>query len=258
MENSDYDYDDDTINEHSVAITSSAFSTKKHIIRLRNFGFDKDIIQWIENEIVNLTIRFHKFDDIILSAYVILAHQANNVPYDIDNILSIMNTSKSKKKIHDIISGNYTRKCPVNCASINIPCIYSSPTDYVKPILLIFFQKYNIIVESFEDLVIDICYFMDAFFYANPRFSNFYSRSTACVFIFFFLTTFYSNVLDKTSIKKSHFKDMKFGNSSSSNNINPKTFDLCLLIIEEMYNVFLRTATEFELKKLISVTSTLK
>ena len=243
-------FQEDTPCSNEMLTSYSNMSSKKYIIRLRSTGFDQEIVTWVENEIQNLNVRFHKFDDNTLSAYIFLAHQACERPCQLDDILTIMGTRKNKKKILNIISNTYTKKSPINYASINITAIVSSPNDYVKSVLEYYFFENKINAFFIIDaLVLDIIHFMNGFFYANDIFKNYEPRTTACAFVYFYLSKFTETISSDSTeirniIKKSHFSHIRFGNESHNNAINPKIFETCHDIINSMFNEFTKVATE--------------
>lgn len=228
---------------------------KKHINKLRSFeGIDPEVLAWVENEILSVERRIHKYSDESLIAYIILGYQSLRKEFNIDNILEVTKTIKLKKKIFDLISGDSTKNSPIHDINFGIPIIIGSPVNYIEIVLTKFFEKRKIrLIDNFPSLCRRIEYFTYIMYESARTFSNYEPRSLACSFVFFYLSNF-TNICSssgkKTTFKKTHFKTLTFSEEGKID-INPKDFDICFEQISVFFERFKEECTSEELEQLI-------
>lgn len=241
-------FDDNTINIGPV---------KVHIKKVRDCNFDVEVTKWIEDEISSITRRIHRYSNETLAAYAVKAHEVCGKSYNLDTILMKMGAVGKKKKVLDLVSSTTTKNSPVSDASVSLSMIIMKPEDLIETVLTKYFDNQDIrITFPLKTIVDDISHFTRVFCEFNPRFLTFGPRSSACAFVFFYMFNFSSDQArlsskKKTTVRKTHFKNMKFGEDGSSDGINPKDFDDCYSSINEIYKEYEKTATIDDLKQLI-------
>ena len=240
-------------------IMSYEESGKKHITMLRSFeGIDFDVKIWVENKILSVSRRIHKYDKASLVAYIIRGYESLGKNYDIDDILETTKSRSIKRSVLDLISGGSTKNSPINDVDVIMPILIVYPTKYIELILEKFFLNREIEIDdrSFNKLCENIKYFTHIICEASKILPNYEPRSLACSFVYFYLVncTCVNDLLSfsgkKFLIKKSHFKSLSFYGGKKVD-INPKDFDICYLKIERYYKAFQEIATEEELYQLI-------
>lgn len=221
------------------------YPIKTHIKIIRSLNFDTDIKEWIENELNNLTQRFHKIDIDALSAYFIKAHIALGKPYSIDEILQITGASKHKKRILSLIQGTDLKRSAVNETDMIIPLLITRPMSFVPEIVNNFYLKYDIAKEDIPDLTLNIIYFSEIIYKSDQSLANNSPRCCACAFIYFYIKRFVKLVgKNNVNITKSFFKKMQFGSLTLTKMGHTKDFDLCLEAITETVNIFIEESKD--------------
>ncbi len=214
-------------------------NVKKHIKTIRNALFDQEVKTWVENEVCNITERFHKIDDDVISSYFIKACKTLNRPHTIDEILETLGTTKNKKKILKLTQGTNLKRSPANSSSTIVPYILTKPVTFVPEIVFNFITHYDISCEVSNELTNDICHFTEIICESDDTLNTYIPRSCACAFVYFYLTNFslYEGKR-KFGITQTFFKTMRFGADKSTKMGNTKDFDNCLKKIEDDFNDF--------------------
>lgn len=231
-------------------------NNKKYINRLRSFaGIDQEVILWVEREILSVERRIHKYGDEALAAYIVLGYKALEKECSMDYILEQTKTTKLKKKILDLTSGESTKNTPIHNVRLGIPIQIGSPVDYINIIVNKFLENRGIrLKDKIEELCLSIEFFAYTICESSRIISNYEPRSAACAIVFFYLSNFtdISSIKGKkTGIKKTHFKTLSF-NDEGTIDINPKDFDTCCLKLERYYQRFEELASEEDVLFLIN------
>lgn len=233
------EYDDGEIVSNTEAFEYHDGNVKKHIRTIRNADFDEEVRTWVEREISNITERFHKINDDVISSYFIKACKKLGRPHTIDEILQNMGTTKNKKKILKLTQGTNLKRSPANSSSIIVPYMLTKPVTFVPEIVFNFIDHYEISSEVSNELVNDICHFTEIFCESDDTLTTYIPRSCACAFVYFYLNNFSRYVgKRKFGITQTFFKTMKFGADKSTKMGNTKDFDNCLKKIEEDFTDF--------------------
>lgn len=234
------EYEDGEIVSNTQDCEYEDGNVKKHIKIIRNADFDQELKTWVENEISNITERFHKINEDVISSYFIRACKHLDRPHTIDEILQIMGTTKNKKKILKLTQGTNLKRSPANSSSIIVPYILTKPVTFVPEIVFNFIRHYEISTDVSNELINDICHFTEIFCESDVTLNTHIPRSCACAHVYFYLTTFSKYVgKRKFGITQTFFKTMKFGSDKSTKMGNTKDFDNCLRKIEENFKDFL-------------------
>lgn len=226
---------------------------KPHIRTIRSANFDEDIKTWVERDISNITDRFHKIDENVISSYFIKACSILGKNYTIDEILGRLGTTKSKKKIIALSQGTYVKRTPANNSSVIVPYMETSPVTFIPEIVHTFAASNSVISTHIHALIKDICHFADNLCTCDNTLMNYIPRSCAGAFVYFYLYNFtrYEGT-GKFNITKTAFKKMSFGPDKTITIGNTKDFDNCLKIISDNYKAFLEEVeSEDEILKLI-------
>lgn len=248
----------DTINENTYTDVDEenpgiTMQEKKHIVKLKEFNFCKEVTSWVENEICNVRRRIHNYNDDILSAYVILAHISLGIPYTIDVLLNVMGTSKKKKPILDLISGTSTKNSPLQEASITVPIIVVSPVQLISTVLDIYLKtNYSRVPFEFSEITNDIKHYTYIMCMSDKTFFNIDPKSSAAAFVYFYINKF-SGVITpgkKPLVVKTNFKTLKFG-PTSREGVNQKSFDECYKRNELIFDKYAAQATPEQINMLI-------
>lgn len=233
------EHDDGEIVSNTADYEFQDGNVKKHIKTIRNANFDQEVKTWVENEISNITERFHKIDDDVISSYFIKACKKLDRPQTIDEILQTMGTTKHKKKILKLSQGTNLKRSPANSSSIILPYILTRPVIFIPEIVFNFIEYYEITSEVTNELTNDICHFTEIICESDDTLNTYIPRSCACAFVYFYLSHFSSyEGKKKFGITQTFFKTMKFGSDKSTKMGNTKDFDNCLKKIEEDFTDF--------------------
>lgn len=227
---------------------------KKHIKEIKRHGFPTQIVIWIENEILNVRRRIHSYSPETLSAYALLAHQACNIPYNSDDILSKMGTLKKKKQVFDLISGISSKNSPVHNASICIPKLIKHPNEFIAIVIFNYFNFfYSSMNINLDPIIRDILHFTNFIYDADLRLSNHEPKACASAFVYFYISTFCISFEKTCPVKKTDFKNMKFTHNNEMESINPRNFDDCYKFIMDDFNAFAMVVPYEILQKLICI-----
>lgn len=231
------------------------FEEKPHISLLRSYKIDRRVINWVEEKISNLSRRVHKFSDETLAAYIFLGYKSLGKDIILDKVLEKTGTQGKKKKILDLISGDSTKNTPIHELGIGIPIIITSPIEYTDKILKKFYISKKLEQnEGMKILSFNIKRFTHIIFFSINILSIYEPKSTACVFVYFYLSSVIK--LDKLfrdsniTVRKTHFKTMSLTKGRNSD-INPSDFDECLKILEYHYKKFVKHSDSKTIRKLI-------
>jgi hypothetical protein len=247
--NDDFDDYEDEIND-SLDMSEN---DKKYIVKLKGYKFPDEVTSWVENEIYNVKRRVHNYNDEVISAYIILAHIALNIPYVIEEILDVIGTTKKKKNIMDLISGTSTKNSPIQESSISVPIIVVSPVKFIRTVLDLYLKKnYSNMDIQFSQIYNDIEHYTNIMCLSDETFLNMDPKSSAAAFVYFYIIKFSGNLNTgkKSIVVKTNFKTLKFG-PSSKQGINQKSFDECYKRNEILFNKYAETATQEEINMLI-------
>ena len=231
-------------------------SSKKYINTLRSFSIDHEVIVWVEDKILSLDRRIHKFDNTTLAAYIILGYRSLEKKTTIENILEKTGTMKKRKKVLDLISGDSTENTPIHEVGIGIPVIICSPVDFISQIVKKFYEmKAMKMDEGMKILSKNIKKFTCIMFNSINILSNYEPKSLACAFVYFYLNEIidinHSAHSNGVAIKKTHFKTLSLSDERKSD-INPKDFDCCFEIIQKYYDGFMEVCDRKEFKELVT------
>jgi hypothetical protein len=227
---------------------------KKHIREIRSHGFPTEVVLWIENEILNVKRRIHLYRQETLAAYVILAHQACGIPYNSDNIISVMKCLSKKKKVLDLITGISSKNSPVHDASISIPIIIKHANEFIEIVICNYFNTfYSSHRIDIGSICRDVLHFTNILYEADLRLSNFEPKSCACAFVYFYISTFCVSFERTCPVKKTDFKNMKFIIGTEQEGINPRNFDDCYDFIRKDYEHLCNSVNVEFIQKIICV-----
>lgn len=214
--------------------------TKNHIKFLRTLSFDREITLWVETQLNNLTQRFHKIDNVTLSALIIKAHIALDREYSIDDILQETDCSTSKKRVLSLIQGTDLKRSAANEGDLIVPILITSPAVYIPEIVESFCNNYNIQHEIKCNLLMKIIYFGDILYRSIVILSNFSPRCCACAFVYYYMKKFFHLTgLGKINVTKYFFKKHKFGEKKQTKMSNTDDFAKTLEIISSQVELFL-------------------
>lgn len=213
---------------------------KNHIKIIRNADFDLDVKIWVENEICNITERFHKYDMISISSYFIKACAIYKKPYKIDEILRKLGTTKDKKKIITLTQGTNVKKSLTNTSSVFLPYMNTSAVAFINEIIITLAKSQNIELHEIDDIITNIIHFTRMFCDCFEIFQNFYPRSCACAFIYFY----FKHILGKKkscklSVTQDKIKKLKFGDNKEQKLTHVPDFEKTNKLIIKIYNEFL-------------------
>lgn len=243
-------------NEEIETYDETNESDKKYINILRSYPIDREVMMWVENKILNIERRIHKFSEHTLCAYIILGYRSLEKHITIEEVLEKTKTKSKKKKILDLISGDSTENTPIHELGIGMPIIICSPLIYISKIVKKFYVLKNLEMnDGMKELIKNIKKFAEIIFLSVNIISNFEPKSLACVFVYFFLSEIVNinKILKNKSlnVRKTHFKTLSLTEGKNSD-INPKDFDSCLDIISNVFYNFVKNNKKSTIKKLIT------
>lgn len=249
------EYHDESPEYSEDPIQNTDALEKKYITKLRSIGIPNHVIMWIENEMFNVTRRIHTYNNATLAAYVILGCQSCKYDCDIPQLLESLEIPKKKKQVLSLVSGISTLNTPIHDASISIPIIVKCPSEMIEIVVELYYttQKF-IIPDNFSRIVADITHFTKIFCDSCNSFRNFEPKSCASAFVYFYISKF--SMVDTSnerafSVKKTHFKNMKFGTTKNKEGVNPKSFDQCYDKIDKIFSEFCSRYSQSDVEKLI-------
>ncbi len=257
MSTEDYDYSEIPEEQEDIdnyCAKEGEESSKKYINRLRSFDVNKEVIVWVENAILSLDRRKHKFDDPTLAAYIIQGYKALGKEVRTETIIRKTGTMDERKRVLSLMSGESTENSTILDTGMGVLIEICSPVDFIEEILIKFYEKKNIeINKSSMKYAKGIIKFSHVLFQSINKLQNYEPKSLACAFVFFYLEyaiTIQPKLKILEPIKKTHFKTLSIS-SKKTTDVNPKDFDACYEIIKKYFNMLADELDEEELRELL-------